>query len=114
MVFEEEFQQLAKKIPDAEAIIWQQYTPYFSDGDACVFSVGHPVVRLSNTDEDADYWDLDGQNLTKKQQEALDDVAELISASEMEDALLDIFGDHQEITYDIETGKFEQEDYDHD
>lgn len=30
---------LFKKYPELQAIYWTQYTPYFMDGDECVFSV---------------------------------------------------------------------------
>jgi hypothetical protein len=40
---------------------WTQYTPYFADGDPCVFSVGEPWFKSvddvvgKKTDEDEDY-----------------------------------------------------------
>ena len=33
--------------PHIEGIIWEQYTPYFNDGDACEFSVKRPAIILS-------------------------------------------------------------------
>jgi hypothetical protein len=29
-------------------LIWEQYTPYFNDGEACIFSVGEPALILRN------------------------------------------------------------------
>lgn len=45
-----------------EAVRWQQYTPYFNDGDTCEFSIYEPRVKLSEEfgpiDEDSsDYGD---------------------------------------------------------
>lgn len=38
--------------PEVSAVIWQQYTPYFNDGDTCEFSVHEPAF-LSAADYDA-------------------------------------------------------------
>lgn len=42
---------------------WQQYTPYFNDGDVCEFSVGAPWIRTVDDDEDADACDLEASRL---------------------------------------------------
>lgn len=34
-----------------ESIVWEQYTPYFNDGDTCVFGVGEPRLILAETAE---------------------------------------------------------------
>lgn len=41
---------------------WNQYTPYFNDGDPCMFRVGSPWFRTVNDeiDEDDDYQDTLG------------------------------------------------------
>ena len=48
-------------IPSVESIIWDQYTPYFNDGEPCEFRVGEVRVRFEGTsekDEDnSDYGD---------------------------------------------------------
>jgi len=41
---------------------WKQYTPYFNDGDACVFSVGEPWFRTTDdakgvAPDDGEYYD---------------------------------------------------------
>jgi hypothetical protein len=35
-----------------QAIAWTQYTPYFNDGDECVFSVNEPTFILGGFDPD--------------------------------------------------------------
>lgn len=35
---------LAAELPEGFAIQWEQFTPYFNDGDACEFSVNSPTV----------------------------------------------------------------------
>jgi hypothetical protein len=44
-------------IPGVEAVRWQQYTPYFNDGEACEFGVGEPLVKLAGDDENEDGWE---------------------------------------------------------
>jgi hypothetical protein len=51
--------------PTMKAFGWTQYTPYFNDGDPCVFSVGEPWFRTvddvkdKTSDGDGDYDDED-------------------------------------------------------
>ena len=45
-------------LPMIVAVRWRQYTPYFNDGDACVFSVEEPYVAFSDGDPNGgDYGD---------------------------------------------------------
>ena len=41
--------------PEVEAVRWRQYTPYFNDGDACVFDPCSPDLRIAGAD-DEDGW----------------------------------------------------------
>lgn len=50
------FSTLFDKYPTLEAIRWEQYTPYFNDGDPCEFSVGEPRFKVANGDEDEGDW----------------------------------------------------------
>ena len=54
--------------PEIESIYWTQYTPFFNDGEECVFSrndvyytIASPVS--SDDDEDEDYEDDDGEGI---------------------------------------------------
>lgn len=38
---------------------WRQYTPYFNDGDVCVFSVYDPWIRTVDDAEDLSGYDLE-------------------------------------------------------
>nr|SBO90584.1 hypothetical protein BN4615_P98 [Nonomuraea gerenzanensis] len=43
-----------------EAIRWEQYTPYFNDGDVCEFDVHVPEIKVNDRAEAAaDEWDDD-------------------------------------------------------
>lgn len=37
--------------PEVKAIVWEQYTPYFNDGDECVFRVCPPVFVIDDFDD---------------------------------------------------------------
>ncbi len=43
--------------PGVESVKWNQYTPYFNDGDACTFGVGEMYVKLVGIDEEVGDYD---------------------------------------------------------
>lgn len=44
--------------PGVEAVRWNQYTPYFNDGEACTFRIYGASVKLAGDDEEVgDYGD---------------------------------------------------------
>lgn len=53
-VFRKEFHNIIKsffeEVPEVQAIIWSQYTPYFNDGDPCVFGIGDIFYVTKNFD----------------------------------------------------------------
>lgn len=46
------FASLFAAYPDVEGVRWTQYTPYFNDGEPCVFSVNSPDILLVGGDPD--------------------------------------------------------------
>lgn len=120
-----------KDHPSIEALRWQQYTPYFNDGDTCTFSVGDIEVKATDGDEEAGHYH-DGfleayvpYNATKYPYEAtaagkagiplasisaVCDLSSTLSANE--EACLAAFGDHVQVT--VTRGGIEVEEYDHD
>lgn len=40
------------EVPLVQAVVWTQYTPYFNDGDECVFTVYEPTFVVSGFDPD--------------------------------------------------------------
>ncbi len=44
---QEAFQEFFAKHPEASAIVWTQYTPYFNDGDACIFRLGGLELKVN-------------------------------------------------------------------
>jgi predicted nucleic acid-binding Zn-ribbon protein len=45
------FKALFKKHPDLKSFSWNQYTPYFNDGDECVFGAYTDHVSINGSDE---------------------------------------------------------------
>lgn len=112
---------------------WNQYTPYFNDGEPCVFGVGETWVRTDVDDPDEETYEFDiyshptlsgrkwnGNNyvpapLTPWQQDLWGKFKALADALEsgcFDDVLLAAFGDHAEVT--VRRGGIEVETYDHD
>lgn len=44
----EYYQKFFEDNPTIEAVRWAQYTPYFNDGDPCVFSLTEPEIRFND------------------------------------------------------------------
>jgi hypothetical protein len=53
----EVFEEFLTKNPIIKGIAWTQYTPYFNDGEECVFSVNDPVFLLQEYDHDEDVYE---------------------------------------------------------
>jgi hypothetical protein len=108
--------------PLASAIRWRQYTPYFNDGEPCVFRVGEVhVLRREPTKEDLEMDPYDGDweesDPSKKDPllKALSKFEEEISGP-MEDMLQVAFGDHKDIIVSQKNGKItiQVAEYEHD
>jgi hypothetical protein len=48
------FKQFLVAFPQVKVIVWSQYTPYFNDGEECVFRVNEPIFSPASPDTDAD------------------------------------------------------------
>lgn len=92
------FKEVFDKVSEIDAVGWLQYTPYFNDGDPCVFRMRSEGVafRLSNIPKDAegneDNWgfsdagwfseyDLDDQSFSKESKAVLDELGTAISSN---------------------------------
>lgn len=116
------------KYPHVEAVRWTQYTPYFNDGDACVFSSGHndyPSAKLRSDASDEPgaeneeefeevYFPYDFEKYSQEEKAKHAWKKELIEAlGQFTDSdMLAMFGDHAQVT--ITRDKLEVEEYDHD
>jgi hypothetical protein len=105
------FKEVFEAHPDIEKIAWTQYTPYFNDGDPCVFRVYDIYFLLFSDDEETRYSDLyewhssygDGYPVIKQLEKML---------SSSEDILLMLFGDHCQIT--VTRDGLDVDEFDHD
>lgn len=115
-----EFKDLFEKYEQVEAIRWEQYAPYFNDGDPCAFSVydlmvkGLKLVSEENVDDYEDSegffynYELNGSENEKCMEEFMD-VHSGISEKIMEEVLT---GDGR-VTIS-RNGKVKIEEVDHD
>jgi hypothetical protein len=129
---------LFEQNPKLNAIVWTQYTPYFMDGDPCVFSVGEVSFTNATGDDlnDISYGQYDGENedvvclstytsldstwideKTKVYAEEIDfnlcvQLGKLMESNEMEEVMLATFGDHVKVI--ATRDGFDIQEYDHD
>ncbi len=96
----EELAGLFKAHPELKAVRWQQYTPYFNDGDACVFNVRELYFQVDGTPEDAgDYGDgFDNIPWDKAKRTPMHEALEQFGKGRNKDIYLECFGDHVEVT----------------
>lgn len=90
------FRMFFMKHPEVKAIGWTQYTPYFNDGEACVFGVHSFYLTLKSADFEnvSDFWS-DAYEFTdspkdKALKAALDNLTRLVN----EDIFEAAFGDN--------------------
>lgn len=105
-------------------IVWSQYTPYFNDGEACVFRVNDPSLYSVGGSEEYGDDDLYGlvrdTEWTRGRRNELnnkygkDTIDHLLAVwSQLDEDILEaVFGDHVEIT--ITKDKVSVGDYSHD
>lgn len=108
--------------PGITAVYWKQYTPWFNDGDQCVFNVydlectnagnlelflqnkdkylgRHPKTWWNDTMSDlSNFWDKDMIKIMKEQggydETSCAELKKIFLPPRMNDILLSIFGDH--------------------
>ncbi len=110
---------------EIEAIRWEQYTPYFNDGEPCEFGVHEASIKLVGDDDGGDYEDgfVDlwsyrykrrnlGQNGYSKWEGDADRVSDLIGNGRHEVFMHETFGDPAQVTATREG--FSIEFYEHD
>jgi hypothetical protein len=110
----EEVHSLFAKWPELQSIRWAQYTPYFNDGDACVFGLGDVKVRVEEMDDDDEETYLYAYEFDSDRQERtlLMDFENLLEDNK--DVMEYIFGDHCQVTFYRERNEAEIEEYEHD
>ncbi len=117
-VFASEAQQLFEKFPKLDSFSWTQYTPYFNDGEECVFSAhtDEPHFQFGD-DEERDYYYFseydhveDGyENTAWGQRPKYKKVKKTITPEELEkkecyEAVQEFLGNYDETTYELMFG----------
>lgn len=112
--------------PDVHAIKWTQYTPYFMDGDPCVFGLNDVHLchkPLSDLNRDLNSWseDIEDENGEEAEHGWLSAQSDTERNFEnqlqiLEALCLSAFGDHSEIlaTRGDDSVEFEVSEYSHD
>lgn len=125
----EAFKEYFEKHPIVEKILWTQYTPYFMDGEPCVFGINQFEIRFYEDklgsvqisdlyeDQDADCVTYGEYYLESSFQEehkaATADMEKLASSCyEVDTILQTVFGDHCMVIATADG--FEVSDYNHD
>lgn len=117
--------------PWIREVCWAQYTPYFNDGDECIFRIGEVCVYAktgpNGETEDPDYGDDVGQEkfygeaafrvnswrdneYSPEQKAVAGEIESVINAAE--EQMRFVFGDHVSVT--ITEDGIDVENYEHD
>jgi hypothetical protein len=119
---------LFEKSAKIESIGWAQYTPYFNDGDECIFRVSNDIlyvngVHLEDSDNEILFlheeiynnktgkWDKNPE-LDQAESQIVDEIVSVLQSVPKE-FYKDLFGDHVQVTI-YKDGRIETEEYNHD
>lgn len=100
------FKSVLAKHPKIQAMQWAQYTPYFNDGEECVFNVHDLHVKLEGEKEFLGSYDINDDNL----HQAITALEKQLHKNK--EILRSVFGDHAEITVSAEKITIEEHEHD--
>lgn len=111
------FELFFNEHPDVKAVGWSQYTPYFNDGEECVFSL-HGMYASATDEREESFYDEGWTEVygdpedgfTKESWDALSKLEEALN--DAEDVLRDAFGDH--VAVYVTRDGIDVEEYEHD
>lgn len=121
---EDMFKEFFEHVPVVKKISWTQYTPYFNDGDPCVFRVYGPEFLSIWADGDHNDFDGDidgedgefyGEDVAHQEEvniykDRIQGLNSLINSSE--EFFLELFGDGSAVT--VSRDGITVEEYEHD
>lgn len=133
-IFEDFYKYIFDKYNTLESFAWSQYTPYFNDGDSCVFFANTEYIKVNGDYAEDSIWfnkknvtnwgtwnpkekvyegreEVENKSYDKVLNESHDEITQFLSQFD-NDFYLRKFGDHAEITV-TRTG-FDISDCDHD
>ncbi len=61
-LFKDAVKALFKEFPNLEGFSWNEYTPHWNDGDACVFSANFESLAINGEDDPEGIWELESLN----------------------------------------------------
>ena len=119
-ILEEFSKEIFLKYPELESFGWTQYTPYFNDGDTCVFHANTDYLRVNGEYAEESEWysetkvlnwgtynresrtyvgrvEEPNKNYNKKLVEACNEISNFLSHFD-NDFYMSKFGDHAEIS----------------
>lgn len=101
--FTKSFKEVFETYPEILSIKWQQYTPYFNDGDECLFHVGDCTFNFGEYEVEGyvSEWDIkDIPELDKLTylNPILQTIGRNIGNSSFEEVMQEMFGNHIEVT----------------
>jgi hypothetical protein len=126
--FRDEFTSISSSffeaVPSIKSITWSQYTPYFSDGDECIFSVNSIEFASDENEDQETYRDFSDEDefscelyslknknkLSPEQITLCEKMEEIIQSND--NLMKDIFGDH--VLVILTKGASNVSDYKHD
>jgi len=104
--FKEAVQELFEKYPGLKTFSWNQYTPYFCDGDPCHFHVNDWSIKINGGPTE-----YDEESAIAWYDDAEKDVRSILNA--INDSVFEtMFGDHCEVT--VSKNDITVEEYSHD
>lgn len=96
------FADLFTRYPNLEKISWQQYTPYFNDGEECVFRSYHKYAEIEG----------EGLDYDKPERKEIEEELKKFMSQFDDELLKNLFGDHVQLTVTKEG--ITVEEYEHD
>jgi hypothetical protein len=61
-LFKDTVKALFKEFPNLESFSWNEYTPHWNDGDACVFSANFESLAINGEEDPEGVWELQSLN----------------------------------------------------
>ncbi len=102
------FTEFFKKYPEVQAVKWVQYTPFFNDGEPCIFRMGEFEVLLTDAGSDDEY--VSTYSLNEPIKSDIEELEKQIQS--IDDHLEAIFGEHAEVVVtptDIDIREYEHD-----
>ncbi len=122
-----EFKRIFTENPRLKCISWTQYTPWFNDGDSCIFRKNDfsfssfvPENAYNNKVEEGEFYEeyISVEYIKRREMPSginwmnLVEFEKVCSSSEIEEVFHELFGDHAWVKATIDG--FDVEDHEHD